>query len=345
MSKIIWFFVIICLTACIEPYDLSIKRNLSKIIFVNAFLTDENIEQTITISESIPYNGTAYNEEILDLKVEILVNNQEKILLASKTKGEYTVPSSIKFKEGQTYQLLFEKTDGTKYESTPQKILPVPKIDAIYDDFSRNGLKKEEKKIPGNNFYVDFTDPVTEKNNYYWTWTLWEKQYICATFDVFDYYCKGDCWEVFYNTDVNIFSDVFSNGKKVIGRLTAQIPYYQDQGSLIEIKQHSINEEALRYLKVYREQTQNTGTLADTPPAKLIGNITNINNPKEEIAGFFTVAGTVSVKYWLSRENAIGLAKPIGLLGRIPNTSPLAILVPCILSRNRTPFKPIGWKD
>lgn len=344
-SRIAFIGLILSALACVEPYELLLEKNAEKIIFVNGFLNDGGEEQIITIAESVPLSGIVYSNEIPGLKVEILVNNVEKIALINKNKGNYMIPKTLKFEIGKSYKLLFERLDGTKYESTSQSFKPAPKIEKHYEIFTLDGIKKLDKNIPGHKIYIDYTDPYAEKNNYYWIWTLWERQYVCLTSGNFDYYCRGDCWEIIQNLDVNIANDNFSNGKQVKGKLIAEIPYYQDRGALLEIKQQVVSDEAFRYLQIYQGQTQGTGTLADSPPAKLVGNIRNINDSKEEVAGFFTIAGTSSIKYWLSREDAIGKTSPIGLLGRPPNPSLQSATATCELSRNRTPVMPIGWLD
>ncbi len=129
-----------------------------------------------------------------------------------------------------------------------------------------------------------------------------------------------------------------------MGKLAAEIPYYQTNGALIEIKQQRISYDSYQFLKLLKNQVQNTGTLVDTPPEALVVNIRNLTNPDEKVAGAFMVASVSSVKYWISREDANGKASPIGLLGRKPLTSPAGVLMPCIASRTRTPIKPNGWR-
>jgi hypothetical protein len=91
------------------------------------------------------------------------------------------------------------------------------------------------------------------------------------------------------------------------------------------------------------EQRQTNGTLVDIPPAAIIGNIRNLSNSDEPVTGVFSVAGMMVQKYWLSRENGIGKAAPIGLLGRKPNISTFPISYACEKGPTRTPEKPDGW--
>jgi len=121
---------------------------------------------------------------------------------------------------------------------------------------------------------------------------------------------------------------------------------------LIEIKQQSVSPNAYQYLKLLAEQVQNNGSLVDTPPAALIGNIKNLTNPKEIVAGFFMVTGVRYIKYWIDRKDPIAQKlTPTGLREQSIREEPLSNiagrppLTPCILSQTRTPFKPKGWLD
>ena len=51
-----------------------------------------------------------------------------------------------------------------------------------------------------------------------------------------------------------------------MGKVAAEIPYYQTNGALVEIKQQRISYDGYQFLKLLKEQGQNTGTLVDTLP-------------------------------------------------------------------------------
>ncbi|TAG72057.1 MAG: DUF4249 family protein [Runella slithyformis] len=217
------------------------------------------------------------------------------------------------------------------------------------------------------------TEP-DQKNAYLWKWELFEAQEICITCEkgilnsrtlqcvnastpfAYDYQCQGNCWELFYSTDINIMSDVFSNGRTITGRRVAQVPYYSDLGALVEVQQYAVSNEAYQYYLLLRDQTQTTGTLADTPPAPIVGNVRNINDRSEIVVGYFGAAGVKKMRYWVNRNGFSqqgGVKTP--LLGRATNLEPTTPpapptfetrppLYPCIASRNRTPIRPQGWR-
>ncbi|GGD54431.1 hypothetical protein GCM10011514_18210 [Emticicia aquatilis] len=370
-TKIIGFIITIGLwvTACVEPFELGVVSDL-RILTVDATLTDIAKEQRVTISESFNAKGTAFNSPILKASVELLINGKETVKFIEKGEGIYALPTNFELKTGTSYQLFFTKNDGSSYKSGIEKLVEVPEIIRIHDVFYKDGILKEEKFIPANFVYIDTKDPAEEKNNYLWTWQLWEKQDICITCEggryypntgcraqneyqglFFDYYCEGDCWDILRSSELNVLNDFTSNGKTISNRLVAQIPYYTTNGALIEISQQSISNEAYKYLKLLADQTQNTGTLVDTPPAALIGNITNINNTSEPVAGFFMVKSIKSKRYWIDRKEPNELKiKTVGLRDHTLSQEPPVSgeigrppLVKCLLSPTRTPNKPDGW--
>ncbi|MBA4852540.1 DUF4249 domain-containing protein [Emticicia sp. BO119] len=371
-SKSFLLLLCICILfyACVEPYELGVQQE-QKILTIDATITDLADEQTVKISESFSSSNVVYALPVTKAKVEIVINNTERVPLTETTGGVYILPISFHTRVGEKYKLVFKKEDGTQYESTEERQSVVSDITRVYDEFRIDGIETSLGNRPANYVYLDTNDPASEKNNYMWTWKLWERQGVCiscvggryfttpvparcrmeAAYSevTYDYGCSETCWQIFYNTDLNVYSDVFSNGQSILGRLIGKIPYYSASGALLEIKQQSISPSAYQYMKLLANQVQNNGSLVDTPPAAIIGNVKNVNKPDEPVAGFFMVTSVRTNKYWLGRENASGLATPLGLLDHAINFEPSAgdprrpPLAPCEESRVRTRFKPDGW--
>ena len=266
--------------------------------------------------------------------------------------------------------------------------LPAQRYDGVFNPFRG-----------ANELSIDWQDPANQHNYYRWDWKLWEKQDWCHTcnkgfyyinnpynpadktkyedctpstqfnssFDgyfVNDYTCRTACWEIIRNFDLNIFDDQFSNGGLIQGRKVAQIPYYQDKGCLVEIRQSSSTAAAYRFNKLAQEQTQNNGGIADTPPTALVGNVHNVANRRERIVGYFTASAVAPLRYWLDRKQNTGRFPGlfVALNGRLPSpegidkdpndgkpkpqelSRPLPTAV-CVDSDTRTPNRPQGWQD
>ncbi|GAB3522786.1 DUF4249 domain-containing protein [Emticicia fontis] len=343
ISKIFVIALVLLVGACVTPFEINLSSE-KKYLVIEGTLTDIDANQTISIQETHNYEDNNYNVPVLNLKVEVIINGAETIHLTEKGNGIYALPFAFRIQTDHKYKLRFQKPDGTIYESSEEKTTKVPTIDRIFDEFEGEGIKGELRNIPANYIYLDFKDDPNTKDFYVWTWKLWENQLYCRT-DYYDYYCKTKCWEILENKDFNVFSDVYSNGKPANGKLIAKIPFYSFDGALLEIKQQAISEQVFRYYKLISDQTQTNGTLVDTPPAAIVGNIKNINNPDEPVSGVFSVASTVKQKYWIDRKNSYGKAIPVGLLGRTALPPPNGANEPCIEGSTRTPNKPEGWVD
>lgn len=181
----------------------------------------------------------------------------------------------------------------------------------------------------------------------------------------YDYRCRTRCWEILYSYELNLFDDRFSNGGKITHRPVAQIPYYQPEGALAELRQNSLTAGAYAYFQQLQQQTQNTGGVADTAPALPIGNVHNVNNPDEIVVGYFSAVGATAQRHWIDRKANTGPYPGLfqGVNGRDPveepSLSPLFCAnkpftmlrderpptAICSPTDERTPSQPLGWRE
>jgi hypothetical protein len=320
-----------------------------------------------------------------EARVQVIVNESQSYDLTESEPGTYQLPLSFRGKVGDSYVLHFQTPDGKSYASQPEKMLPVAPVKRAYDVFNPKGIPRYAEFYgdftPSNDIYLDFDDPAGEKNFYRWQWTLWEVQKTCATCNqgkyylfetesgvdgdcfkdltlnfnnIYDYTCEDLCWDIFYSKDITIFSDTYTNGQGQKDKLVAQIPLLQSNPCLVSLQQNSLTPAAFRFLKLIQEQAVNAGTLADTPPAPIQGNVFNTNDKDELIIGFFTASSVAEYRTMLWRKNIKNTAVLNQLFKTIHNRDlvpeersaerpyiPLAI---CKRSSSRTPFLPRDWK-
>ena len=364
--------VVGCLLGCVSPYDVRYDLN-ANVVTVEGFVTDES-GATVILKRSISQNVSSYDVPLKGCTAAIRTGNGSDVALAETSEGIYVTPADFKGQAGQTYQLRFKTKEGQSYESSLEKMIAVPDIKKVYQQYDPKGLLNNEgtKVLAATtNIFIDFDDPAADRNFYLWRWTLWERQSICITCEqgiylydpaggeclrvfsnpaapTYDYVCNKNCWEILRSKDLNVFSDGYSNGRAVVGRSIAKIPLYSRLGALIEIEQLGLGPAAYEYYELLRNQTQTTGTLTDTPPAPIIGNIRNSNDLQEKVVGYFGAATVKKVRYWIDRSSYTD-AQLTSLLGREPNLEPASPFrppsAPCLPSRNRTPFTPQGWRQ
>lgn len=375
-KSIVFFLIFISFFACVSPYELDFTSQ-KDILFVEADLNDFDEEQFISLKiNSVNISGINYTS-IENAIVEVIENKGTIIKCIYRTDGKYYLPSNFKAKLNTPYQLKFILNGGDIYESKVEIATEVPEIKQVTSFFKPKGILFMNKKIDGHEIYLDTFDNPGVDNYYFWAWRHFESQSYCRSCDgglyyttpspegrcvddanlkrrgvVYDYTCRSVCWDVSYSDNLNIMSDAFSNGKIIEKRLVAKIPFYQFKGSLIEVQQNSISKAAYNYFKLVIDQTQNSGSLADTPPAGLIGNVTNLKDPSQAIGGYFMVSSKKIKRFWIKRDEKDPTIKVFGTLnGRIANPEPSGNDItrppqaPCLENKLRTAKRPFGWVD
>lgn len=378
------------LTTCVDTFKPTLNLN-TDLLVVEGILTDQPVAQAITLSRSRTTADSNLTFPVTKATVQVIVNGTQPFSLSETQPGRYDLPAAFRGRVGDSYQLRFTLADGSQYESSTETMVSVPPILRAYDQYNPKGPPKfaDGLPTPSSDVYIDFQDPASQRNFYLWRTRLYERQEWCAScqqgryviedvgpvgtgpikvlgcvrdstlgiYNFFDYTCRDACWDIFYSSTINIFADAYTNGQTQTGRLIAQVPVYQKDPALLDIEQLSLTVGAYRYYKLFQDQTQNTGTLVDTPPAPLVGNVRNVNNSDENVIGYFTASSVAINHYWLDRLNVTS-GSFRGLFyaetGRIPNVEqpntnppvygggvPSAI---CIPSATRTNQQPVGWR-
>ena len=378
----------VLLVSCVSSYDPNLQLN-ANVVVVNGIITDQAGPQTITLSRARSNADSIVNTPIHNATVEVLVDGSTTLALTEiQTQfGSYQLPDNFRGRVSSTYQLRFRTAEGVTYESSVETMAPVPPIQRVYDQPHGQTITVGDTVAPASDIYLDYQDPPGVANFYLWRWRNYEIQDWCATcrqgryvvLDIgpvgsgplnvlgcvldtsirsyiqYDYPCRSQCWDIFYSTTTDVFSDIYTNGRLQTGHRVATIPAYQNKAGLIVVEQLSLSANAYRYYKLFADQTQNTGTLADSPPAPITGNMKNLANAQENVVGYFSAASMAVRSYKFTRQN-LTFIRPLGLFrienNRYPKTEvdraspifgssrPSAL---CIPSRTRTDLLPPGW--
>jgi len=422
------FFVpalLLMAVSCVDQLEYNIGGRINTLV-VDGLLTTADEQHTVRIyrAKSDEATGKYDSAPITGIVMELVVDGTQTVAFTEDKvlAGKYYLPEHFRAQVGKSYQLKFRLPDGTNYESTIQKVVPVPAMTNVKSRFVPNQAADARLKFNGfHELYIDTQDPADQQNFYSWEWTQYEKQDWCKSCSrgvyavnailpgvyldkryfvsgnepfedcfspkyswdndwsmppipneewTYDYQCRTQCWQVFRNPNLNLFDDRLTNGGKILQRSVARIPFYQHGGSSVELRQLSLDKDAYNYFKLFQQQTENTGGIADTPPTALRGNIKNVQDAKESIVGYFQVSDVSIVRHWVDRKDtgASGITPPglfEALNGRAisPEPSPnintgssaAKILIYggpprlptalCIKSDARTPVKPQGWVD
>ena len=343
------------LFACTKPVDIELPT-LDEGITISAYLNTTKGKQEVRIQRLAPYTTRGLNYPILDAQVWIVDNlGLRQNFKPDPTRIGYYLPVDRDFvgEPGKTYVLHILTPDQRKIESLPQTLREAPPIKKVYReeiivDDSRLGAV-----VKGFKVLLDMDDPATKGDFYRWDWVHYEQISYCAQFDgiplgglpyatLVGLPCCETCWDIVrcYVNCTNVYSDVLINGKTITRYPISRIPYCP-RDYYIEIQQRSISKEAYNYWRTVDRLTSNNGSLFDTAPAAVRGNLTCVSDSSQAVYGLFEVSDMEEGGYFISRINT---SKPgYFTCDPIPLPTASTLCVSCVESVYRTKVKPRFW--
>ena len=371
----IYLFLLLVLTeACITPITNFEQVAAKSFLTVEATISDEQGVQKVRLYNSAEKLIGSFFEPITKAKVYITdEKGVREDLTEQSAKGTYLTSTKFVGRVGGTYTLNIETANGKKYQSTPETMKAVPEIENVITQFQvLDNYAKGDARRGGFNIYVDLQDPATPGDNYQWYWKHYEKANICetcigGTYDFrlntciypripteqsYSYQCDGDCWDISFSTDLNIFSDTYLNGQRISGKQVARVPFDGYSPYYLQFEQRAITRNSYNYYQSLTAQTQNNGTLFDVPAeTRFSFNIKSLTNPEEKILGIFDVYSVRKKIFYIDRRLGVPAGEaPVAnqILGDIfmcqPTQPNCRDRVQCVEGLFRTPFKPVGWK-
>lgn len=292
-------------------------------------------------------NADTQEEEVLfESDESYIVNSNFKVAPLSRWFIEIRLPS------GETYR--------SSVEVTPE---PVP-INAIQERFNLEMIYDEgsESYTSGHEIRIDFDDPADQRNYFFYQYRAYEQEVYCKlceygvyrdgeclsqinnpalTKEYYTYLCDVPCYKISYNSDINIFSDEFTNGKAISNLLVAKVPYTSKQDILVEVLQLNVSQNAYKHFRTLKDLVDNNSGFNAPLPAALIGNFNNLSNPDRIALGRFTAAAATNQSIFIRRSlrseplsGDFKLPQPEILGDPVPQ--PLTYVAPCIEGLYRT---------
>ncbi len=351
--------------ACVEPFDPKLKSDARRLV-IESQLTTKLDFQYVYLTYDAPYNSdvSVFRDYVADAKVTLRDNlgNEFAFFDDPNQTNFIKVPAGYNYRSvnkiqlvvGRSYQLFVETFDKKKYESTPEKVVGVPKIEKVNVEFREITppayltTERGEYKVT-----VNVKDTPGEKNFYKWDWYNVKKIDWCREYTVgnaagtisYVQPCCQECYEKTVCTNcLELENDRLVDGNS-FNRYITKVPFDFTSNYYLVINQYSISEKAYKFWNTVKEQSKSSGGLFDPTPKSIKGNFRNINNADEEVLGYFTVSDLHEETVIIDRSRTS--PKPfITELYQPPFwvQLPPAQCFACVESFNRSRFAPKGWK-
>ncbi len=300
-------------TSCVQRINFDIIRGGGQLI-INGSITDEVGEQELQLgftafSARIP-------EPVMGATVTIFDdqgNSEQYFEVGRSRPGIYILAGEVVTGEiGRTYFLEIVMADGRTYRSIPEKMPEQPgNIQNLDYNFSVEEVVSDAIIVSEETFInvtLDADFSGEHKEPYFVRWDV-EEVYLLTPTDFPDPFgnIPPPCFVYVYTSAGSI--NLFDGGDRPRVRLEGlQVARQEVDITFLEkhyftVFQRSITREAHEYWKKVDQLLSNAGTIFDIPPAPIPGNIYNVDDPEEEVLGYFGAASTTLERFRTFRSD------------------------------------------
>lgn len=312
-------FALIFFTSCVEQIDFPLNLGVEKLI-VSGQVTNLNEPQLVFLSETtsadreplLSGNYFTINDlprPVSGASVKLIVNYQgssSNVLYTETKNGQYEMNTGLNLEEATEIYLEIE-VQGRTYRTKPQSMPEVIGTDELSYSFTR-GIIEDQPETAFISIETTATLPQ-ESGGYYLRWDVDEAYYWNLTFfpNPFNR-APPDCYVFDYPDPGRITlvnGDLLNNPGGETKQIVAQ--RIVDESFLsrhyFNVRQVSTDKESFEYWRKIKELVNNTGSVFDTPPAPVFGNVYNINDSEEVVLGYFEVAKVNLTRIYTTRAD------------------------------------------
>jgi hypothetical protein len=307
--------------ACVDPLNVKLNDSERRLV-VDGLITNQSGPYQVKLFYSNKLNASNVSsfEPVTFAQVSIYDDLKNKFSLSEKAPGIYeTSMNEFTGETGRAYYLSIKTNEGSEYESTTQPMTDPGEISNIYFEFQD---EEEPEYTDALRVYIDSKGVLENDNLFRWRWTTIYKTDTNPELHTTDYRgaeipapepCSGYiyrggliqvgdctcciCWSYNYNDGAYVSRNDFVSDKQFNKQYLGSIPitsrHFSDR-YYIEVQQLSLSEEAYTFWNLVEKQQKGSTDLFQPNAIKIRGNIMSLNNPEEEVLGFFGVSGVAT---------------------------------------------------
>lgn len=306
VRNLLLFLSLLLFNNCKDPYDFNLQGVTSSLV-VNGIISDLSGPQYIKLgTTSSPKQSPS---PLLGALVNVTDENGNQENLKDLGNGKYQLDQTkVKGRKAGTYLLDIQLPDGRHYKSSAETMAsPQAKDSAYFTIVTEKIVSTEGILINNDNVKVYLnTNLPPESEPGYLRWAIEEVYCIIPSCSPQAIACPAFCYifqevskfnlELIKTTD---FQSAIS--LKDILLQTRGIDYTFMVRHFFNISQYSMNPNTYDYWKKVQLLTSRTGSIFDSPPAIVQGNIHNLNDPSEPVYGYFEASAQKLTRLYVDK--------------------------------------------
>ncbi|MFC2081466.1 DUF4249 domain-containing protein [Bacteroidota bacterium] len=302
MSKLLGIgFLLLCTVSCIESFHPEIKETQDQLV-VSGNISDQPGWHYVEVSRSSPFNDPHFIP-VRGCVVRVEDENGLGINYSEDQPGVYRADLDESFLGvNKAYKLYVYTQDGEEYQSDYDSLLACPPVDSLYYEIEKH--ESEDTNVTylgGIQFYVDVKGKAGDSRNFLWKLeetyeyrAAYLIQYFWDTDSVYEFdppsdsltrcYKSGSISEIYTASSRHLVANELN--RYPLSFVSGKFPQLRFKYGLM-VTQYSLSDEAFLYWENMRTLTYETGGMYEKQPASADGNIYNVNDPEEQVLGFF----------------------------------------------------------
>ena len=344
-----WIVVMMHSISCVDEISVPVNStkdniNISAVISDTLELQKVSITKTITVGKDAPVDGSP----VSSAKVFVTSTQGDKfIFLEGKIKGSYE--STFQITPGRPYRLEVELQDGRKYVSSYKS---TEKTSPSFNVVARLNTKTI---LNSNNTITT----VTEVGAFINSTLMANGKPLKAIYRVTGEYVVTEFYLMILNprtcyakenldyNNLAAFDGADYPGGKLqeINLINTLADFRFFDTYCFHIDQYIVDDDTYTYFNQLNKLLNKDNSLFAVPPGRIKGNITNPDDPSEDISGYFFVGSKSGIKYF-TNANKLGAhvnAMCMDPLRTIRRFSDFPACYDCLLLPNSQRAKPSYW--
>jgi Domain of unknown function (DUF4249) len=368
--KVKCLLIFTLMSGCLERINFDVPQAQLQLV-VEGMISDEEGPYTVKISTGMSIDSDSivripFQDAIVKLYDDIgTVEN-----LMESNPGIYVTAGIIQGQVGHSYHIAIETPDGNFFESEPDMIKPVGRMDSIRFKFEARTVREPFGEVQADvfNIYVDAQAGSGEENFVRWRFKgtymvttypelheIWEPPYTPykAPLPCSGYVLVGGpigsggllekrsdcicctCWVNHLESIPQLSDTQLIYGNEFKNVKVGEVPITNNTMSdkyMVEVEQMSLTRKSFDFFKLIRAQKEGAASIFQPPSGEIIGNLKQVNNT-EPIIGLFWATSIDYKKIFIHRGDV-----------PYPVTPSDFIANDCRRYPNSTNVKPNSWE-
>ncbi len=310
--------ILVC-NGCVEEFEFG-TQNFEDILVIESTITDELKFQEVLISRTFRLeNDDPLSENNATVSV---VDDQQVVYTFNEAEpGRYVSVNMFAAQVGRSYQLQITTNDGVSYSSRSSILPQKTQIDNLYAERIIN-----DDGVEGIGIFVDSFDPTGNANFYRYKfeetyqiippfWSALDLEIVSDNPPEVELVPRTREERVCYKTELSnniILTGTNNLSENRVDRFMVRFirpddVVLRDRYSIL-VEQFVQSLEAHEFYSTLRDFSDSESLFSQVQPGFINGNIFSINNPNENVLGFFEVASVSSDRIFINLKDLIPTA-------------------------------------